>query len=114
MSDGAQGPGEAKAGPETSSQPGSEEEPGSGLGHVPLDRSRGFWTVIGYAVVFGLVLAVAALAFLGLLKGGTKLWFKLPADPGWFSGHLWWVAVTAAAGVLVGVLRHVFRLPGAS
>jgi chloride channel protein, CIC family len=78
---------------------------------VALDRSRGFWAVIGYAVVFGLVLAFAALAFLGLLKGGTKLWFTLPKNPDWFSGHLWWVAVTAAAGVLVGVLRRVFRLP---
>src|SRR5499427_5643335 len=101
MSDVAQGPGEASAG----------EERGSGLGFVPLARSRGFWTMIGYAVVIGLVLAFAALAFLGLLKGGTKLWFTLPKNPGWFSGHLWWVAVTAAAGVLVGVLRRVFRLP---
>jgi H+/Cl- antiporter ClcA len=76
-----------------------------------LDRSRGFWTVIGYAVVFGIVLAFAALAFLGLVKGGTKLWFTLPKNPDWFSGSLWWVAVTAAAGVLVGVLRRVLRLP---
>jgi len=111
MSDVAQGPGEASAGAGTSSQSSSGEEPGSGPGFVPLDRSRGFWTIIGYAVVFGLVLAFAALAFLGLVKGGTKLWFTLPKNPGWFSGHLWWVAVTAAAGVLVGVLRRVFRLP---
>jgi H+/Cl- antiporter ClcA len=101
----------AKAGPGTFSQSRSDEQPGSGPGFVALDRSRGFWTIIGYAVVFGLVLAVAALAFLGLLKGGTKLWFTLPKNPDWFSGSLWWVAVTAAAGVLVGVLRRVFRLP---
>src|SRR5215468_6758609 len=111
MSDVAQGPGEARAGAGTSSQSSSGEEPGSGPGFVPLDRSRGFWTIIGYAVVFGIVLAFAGLAFLGLLKGGTRLWFTLPKNPDWFSGHLWWVAVTAAAGVLVGVLRHVFRLP---
>jgi H+/Cl- antiporter ClcA len=111
MSDVAQRPDEAGAGPGSSSQASSDEEPGSGPGFVALDRSRGFWTIIGYAVVFGLVLAVAALAFLGLLKGGTELWFTLPKNPGWFSGHLWWVAVTAAAGVLVGVLRRVFRLP---
>ena len=54
----------AKARPGTSSQSSSDEEPGSGPGFAALDRSRGFWTVIGYAVVFGLVLAVAALAFL--------------------------------------------------
>jgi H+/Cl- antiporter ClcA len=45
-----------------------------------------------------------------LVKGGTNLWFTLPKNPGWFDGSLWWVAVTAAAGVLVGVLRRVLRL----
>jgi hypothetical protein len=97
----------AKADPGTSSKSSSDEERRSGPGFMALDRSRRFWTVIGYAVVFGLVLAVAALAFLGLVKGGAKLWFTLPKNPGWFSGSLWWVAVTAAAGVLVGVLRRV-------
>ena len=66
---------------------------------------------MGYAASFGVVLAFASLAFLGLVKGGTKLWFTLPKNPGWLDGSLWWVAVTAAAGVLVGVLRRVFRLP---
>ena len=101
----------AKAGPGISSQSSSDKEPGSGPGFVALDRSRGFWMIIGYAVAFGLVLAFAALAFLGLVKGGTKLWFTLPKNPGWFSGRWWWVAVTAAAGVLVGVLRRVLRVP---
>jgi H+/Cl- antiporter ClcA len=57
------------------------------------------------------VLAFAALAFLGLVEAGTDLWFTLPKNPGWLDGSLWWVAVTAAAGVLVGVLRRLFRLP---
>ena len=78
---------------------------------MALDRSPEFWRIVGYAVLFGVVLAVAALAFLGLLKGGTKLWFTLPQNPDWLSGSLWWVAVTAAAGALVGVLRRVLRLP---
>ncbi len=66
---------------------------------------------MGYAASFGVVLAFASLAFLGLVKGGTNLWFTLPKNPGWLDGSLWWVAVTAAAGVLVGVLRRVLRLP---
>jgi chloride channel protein, CIC family len=101
----------AEPGPGRSAQSSSNDEPGSGPGFVALDRSRGFWTTIGYAVVFGIVLAFAALAFLGLVKGGTNLWFTLPKNPDWFSGRLWWVAVTAAAGVLVGVLRRVLRIP---
>ena len=72
---------------------------------VAVARSPGFWRLMGYAAFFGVVLAFASLAFLGLVKGGTDLWFTLPKNPGWLDGSLWWVAVTAAAGVLVGVLR---------
>lgn len=102
---------QAKAAPDRPPQSSSDEEPGAGVSLVALARSSRFWTVIGYAVVFGVVLAFASLAFLGLLKGGTKLWFTLPKNPDWFSGSPWWVAVTAAAGMLVGLLRHVLRLP---
>jgi chloride channel protein, CIC family len=64
-----------------------------------------------YAAMFGVVLAFAALAYLALVSGGTDLWFTLPKDPGWMDGSIWWVAVTAGAGVIVGVLRRLFRLP---
>src|SRR5215471_59983 len=88
-----------------------DDRPSADSDFVPLTRSPGFWVIIGYAALFGVALGFAALAFLGLLKGGTKLWFTLPKDPGWFDGSLWWVAVTAGAGVLVGVLRRVLRVP---
>ena len=81
---------------------GADGQAPSGPGFVALNRSPGFWASIGYAVVFGVVLAFAALAFLGLIKGGTNLWFTLPKNPGWFDGSLWWVAVTAGAGVPAG------------
>lgn len=97
--------------PDAPSHSSSGEGQGAAPDLVALARSPGFWTVIGYAVLFGVVLAVAALAFLGLVKGGTKLWFTLPKNPDWFSGSLWWVAVTAAAGVFVGVLRRALRVP---
>jgi H+/Cl- antiporter ClcA len=91
--------------------PGADGQAPSGPGFVALNRSPGFWATIGYAVVFGVVLAFAALAFLGLIKGGTNLWFTLPKNPGWFDGSLWWVAVTAGAGVLVGVMRRALHVP---
>ena len=93
----------SRSGSGQGSQPGSDG--------VALTRSPGFWRLMGYAALFGVVLAFASLAFLGLVKGGTNLWFTLPKNPGWLDGSLWWVAVTAAAGVLVGVLRRLFRLP---
>ncbi len=92
-------------------RPGSGETPSSGSDFVALTRSPGFWAIMRYAALFGVVLAFAALAFLALVKGGTKLWFTLPKNPDWFDGRLWWVAVTAAAGVLVGVLRRFLRVP---
>lgn len=87
------------------------EAPSSDSVFVPLTKSPGFWATMRNAALFAVVLSFAALAFLGLLKGGTKLWFTLPQDPGWFDGNLWWVAVTAGAGVLVGVLRRWFQVP---
>ena len=90
---------------------GAGEGSRSGPDGVALAQSSGFWRLMGYAALFGVVLAFASFAFLGLVKGGTKLWFTLPKTPGWFDGSLWWVAVTAAAGVLVGVMRRVFWLP---
>ena len=88
---------------------GEGSDPGSDF--VSLTRSPGFWSMVRYAILFGVVLAFVGLAFLGLVSGGTDLWFTLPKDPGWFDGSLWWVAVTAGAGLLVGVLRRVFGVP---
>jgi H+/Cl- antiporter ClcA len=89
----------------------TREAPSSDPAFVAIAKSPGFWLVMRDAALFGVVLAFAALAFLGLLKGGTKLWFTLPKDPGWLDGRLWWVGVTAGAGLLVGVLRRWLRVP---
>ena len=94
--------------PETEPHPNAAAQSGS---EIALDRTPGFWMIVGYAIALGVVLAFAGLAFLGLVKGGTELWFTLPKHPGWFDGSLWWVAVTAGAGLLVGVLRRVLRVP---
>ncbi len=90
---------------------GTSGEPQPGAGVPALTQSPGFWLTVRFAALFGVLLAFAAMAFLGLVKGGTNLWFKLPKNPGWLDGNLWWVAVTVGAGVLVGVLRRVFRMP---
>jgi hypothetical protein len=92
-------------------QPGPGEGPSSDSVFVPLTRSPGFWVIVRRAVLFGVVLAFVALAFLALVDGGTRLWFTLPKHPGWLDENLRWVAVTAGAGVLVGVLRRFLRVP---
>ena len=47
--------------------------------------------------------------FLGVIKVGSR-WFE-PTNLGWFGGKWWSVAVTAGAGLLVGILHHLMRLP---
>ena len=64
---------------------------------------------MAYALLLGVVGAVAGLVFLGVTDAGNN-WYDVP-DPGWFGGHWWWVAVTAGAGVVVGLLRSVTKLP---
>jgi len=64
---------------------------------------------MGYAVVLGVFGAFAGLIFIGVLKFGGK-WYN-DSHPGWFGGHWWWVAVATAAGVAVGLLRRLTRLP---
>ena len=61
------------------------------------------------AVVLGIFGGFAGLIFVGVIKFGGK-WYS-DSHPGWFGGHWWWVAVAAAAGVAVGLVRRLTRLP---
>jgi H+/Cl- antiporter ClcA len=78
-------------------------------GSRPLTQTRQFWVLLGYAAALGVVGALASLVFMGVIGFGDN-WYVV-ASPGWFGGRWWWIAVTAAAGVVVGLLRRVTRLP---
>src|SRR6476469_6077850 len=75
----------------------------------PITRTRGFWTLIGYSVALGVLGAVAALVFMGVIGFGDN--WNTDTNPGWFGGQWWWIAVTGGAGVLVGLLRRLAHLP---
>ena len=75
----------------------------------PVTQTREFWVLMAYAVVLGIFGAFAGLVFVGVTGFGNH-WY-VDSDPRWFGGHWWWIAVTAAAGVVVGVLRRLTRLP---
>jgi H+/Cl- antiporter ClcA len=75
----------------------------------PVTQQREFWVLMGWAVMLGVFGAFAGLVFVGVIKFGGK-WYS-DSHPGWFGGHWWWVAVTAAAGVAVGLVRRLTRLP---
>lgn len=72
-------------------------------------RGRAFWSTLGYAILLGLVGVLSGLVFLGITGHGED-WYGNPGI-GWFDGPLWWVAVAAGAGLVVGLLRRVFGMP---
>jgi H+/Cl- antiporter ClcA len=65
--------------------------------------------LVGYAAALGVFGALAGLVSLGIVKFGER--WSTASSPSWFGGHWWWVAVTAAAGIAVGLLRGLTRLP---
>ena len=75
----------------------------------PFTQTREFWVLIAYALVLGVFGAFASLLFLGVVGFGDN-WYTA-SDPSWFGGQWWWIAVTAGAGVAVGLLRRLTRLP---
>jgi chloride channel protein, CIC family len=76
---------------------------------LPVTQQREFWVLIAYAVALGVFGAFAALIFVGAITFGGK-WYS-DSHPGWFGGQWWWVAVGAAAGIAVGLVRRLTRLP---
>jgi H+/Cl- antiporter ClcA len=64
---------------------------------------------MGYAAALGVFGGLAGLVFLGVIGLGEK--WATAADPHWLGGHWWWVAVTAAAGLIVGLLHRWLHVP---
>ena len=75
----------------------------------PFTQTREFWVLIAYALVLGVFGAFASLVFMGVVRIGGS-WYTV-SDPRWFGGEWWWIAVTAGAGVAVGLLRQLTNLP---
>ncbi|MEX1295524.1 MAG: chloride channel protein [Candidatus Limnocylindrales bacterium] len=72
-------------------------------------RAPGFWRLLGYAALLGIVGVVAGLVFISITNLGAR-WYG-ESGTGWFEGHPWWILVAAAAGVLVGLLRRYLHMP---
>ncbi len=72
-------------------------------------RRRSFWRLVGYAALLGVVGAAAGMVFLRVTGVGATLYGE--PGTGWFDGPVWWVAVAAVAGLVVGVLRRVLKMP---
>ena len=72
-------------------------------------RRRSFWRLLGYAALLGVVGAASGIVFLGVTGVGAG-WYGEPGTD-WFEGPVWWVAVAAVAGLIVGLLRRALKMP---
>ncbi|MFI6829167.1 chloride channel protein [Kribbella sp. NPDC050241] len=75
----------------------------------PFPQTPQFWVLMLNALGLGVFGAGVALLFMGLIGVGNN-WYTA-SDTGWLGGQWWWVGVTAAAGVVVGLLRMWTHLP---
>src|SRR3974390_821753 len=75
----------------------------------PVTQSAGFWPLMGYAVVLGVFGGFAGLVFLGVVSHAEK--WNVDSNPHWLGGHWGWVAVTAGAGLVVGLLHRMLKVP---
>jgi H+/Cl- antiporter ClcA len=78
---------------------------------VPFARSRDFWRTAAWAVPIGVGGGIAALLFSVVVSSGTRLLWPDEIDYGLGQGQLWWIAITAGAGLAVALLRRWLRIP---
>jgi H+/Cl- antiporter ClcA len=77
---------------------------------VPFTRTREFWILVLSALALGVYGALTALVFMGVaVKDGGK-WYT-DTNPHWLGGHWWWIAATAGAGLVVGLIRKLMKVP---
>ena len=69
-------------------------------------RSRAYWRRLGWGVLVGLLSAVGAFIFIGLMNFGIGLVWPNPPDWEPFSGSWTIGAIMTAAGLLVGLIHH--------
>jgi H+/Cl- antiporter ClcA len=74
-------------------------------------RDPTFWHRMGRAMIIGLIAGAAAVAFTQLVRLGTDLIWPEDIDYDWLGGEWWWVVVLGTAGVLVGTMRVVLKVP---
>ncbi len=74
-------------------------------------RDRQFWRLVLGAVIVGTAGAGGALAFTTVVKLGTDLIWPEEIDYQFLGGEVWWLGITTAAGIVVGLLRRWLSVP---
>lgn len=89
-------------------------------GEVPMQpafaQDRGFWEILFWALIMGVVTGLVALGFMNAIDEIPKRWvdngeFDEASDCGYYDGKKEWIIIVGSAGFLVGTLRHVMSFP---
>ena len=75
---------------------------------APAPSEKNLWRLVGYSALLGVIGAASGMIFLGVTGIGER-WYGTTGY-GWFEGHWWWIAVAAAAGLVVGLLRRYLKV----
>ncbi len=74
-------------------------------------RDKGFWLILGRAVIIGTLAGAATLAFTQTVRYSTEFIWGTDLDYSIMGGKWWWIAVLTGAGLLVGLLRIALKVP---
>ena len=77
-----------------------------GPGTASFARERRFWTITGWAAVFGVVMGGVGILWLLLVEDlPAELWGH-PTEHDFAGGKWWWIPLATGFGLLVGLLRR--------
>ncbi|MGB5167861.1 MAG: chloride channel protein [Acidimicrobiia bacterium] len=74
-------------------------------------RDKGFWLILGRAVIIGTLAGAATLAFVQIVRYGTEFIWGTDLDYSIMGGKWWWIAILTGTGLLVGLLRISLKVP---
>lgn len=69
-------------------------------------RRRAFWTVTGWAAVFGLVMGAVGIVWLLLAEELPQALWGHPDEHDFAGGRWWWIPLATGFGLLVGLMRR--------
>ena len=69
-------------------------------------RERRFWTITGWAAVFGLVMGAVGIVWLLVVEKLPEALFGHPTEHDFATGKWWWIPLATGFGLLVGLLRR--------
>jgi H+/Cl- antiporter ClcA len=78
----------------------------NGPGAASFARKRRFWTITGWAAVFGVVMGGVGIVWLLVVEDLTEALWGHPTEHDFAGGKWWWIPLATGFGLLVGLLRR--------